>query len=163
MIGCTSNPTWTNPCHLTTDTAKEDALTCQDHATNPIVAEAPATIGGRHPSPHPSTAAAYNTHQPNDTLDNIITKTHCTGTATLCPSHVTFPVRVTLETISWTEANLVWDPLIICPTDHTHRRHQSHIHKQQSLVDLTARRRLPFRTHNWTLPQNHIMTYPLNY
>ena len=37
---------------LTTDAAKEDTLISQDHTTSPTTAEAPATTGEMHPTPH---------------------------------------------------------------------------------------------------------------
>ena len=53
----------TDPSPLTTDAAKEDALTSQDHTTDPTVTEALATIGEMYTIPHPTTAAAWTTHQ----------------------------------------------------------------------------------------------------
>ena len=60
----------TDPSPLTTDTAKEDGLTSQDHAASPTAAEAPASIRGMHPTPHPTTTVAHDTHQPNNALDD---------------------------------------------------------------------------------------------
>ena len=68
MTGCTPNHVMTttvgtDPNPLNTDISKENALTGQDHITDPTAAEAPATIGGMHPTLHPTTAAAHHTHQ----------------------------------------------------------------------------------------------------
>ena len=83
----------TDPSPLTTDTAKGDVSTSQDHTSIPTVAEAPATIGDTHPT----TAAAHTTHQLTDALDNPLTRTHHTGTMTIHLNHTTFP----LESLSW--------------------------------------------------------------
>ena len=164
MTGQAPNPIGTDPSHATTCTAKEDAWTGQDHTTKPTLAEAPATIKGMHPAPHPTTTVANDTHQPNDTLADTRAKMHCTGTIKTHLSYTTFLVGVTLKTIPQTEADLVWGTLIILPTDCTQRRHQSHIQEQQPLIDLTTRWRSQFRIHSWTLPQNQNNdSDPLNY
>ena len=99
MTGHAPDPVGTAPSNLTTDAAKEDALTGQDHTTDPTVAGALAAIRGMHPTPHPMTAAAHNTHKPNDALSNTLAKTHHTGTTVTHLSHAIFPAGVTLETI----------------------------------------------------------------
>ena len=57
-----------------------------------------------------------------------------------------------------TTANLVQDTLMILPADHTHRKHQIHIHGKQPLIDPSIRRKSLFKTHSQTLPQNWMMT-----
>ena len=161
--GHAPNPVGTDPSCLNTDTAKEAALTGHDHSANATMAEAPATIGGTHPTPHPTNIAAYNTHQLTDALGNTLTGTQHTGTTVTHLRHATSPARVTLKKILWTEANLVKDILQILPTDLPCGRHQSHILKQQPLINLTARRRSPFRIHNWTLHHNQIIGDPSNF
>ena len=145
----------TDPSPFTTDAAKEDTLTNQNHTVNPTIAEAPATIGETHPPPHPTTTAAHITHQLTDALGDTLAGTHCTGTTVTHPRHASFP---TLNAILWTEADLVQDTHTILPTDHTQGRHQNCIHKQQLLINLTTRRRSPFKIHNWTPHQNQITT-----
>ena len=75
---------------LTTDTAKEYASTSQDHTTDPTIAEAPAIIGGMHPPSDPTTTTACDTHQLTDTLDNTLTRTHCTSTTLTHLRHANF-------------------------------------------------------------------------
>ena len=94
-----------DPSPLTTDAAKEDALTSQDHSTVPTMAEAQSTIGGTHPTPHPDTAAACTTHQPTDALGNTLTGTCHISTTVIHPRHTTFPTRFTLKAIPQTETN----------------------------------------------------------
>ena len=58
------------------DTARENSSTSWGHTTNITTAEAPATIKGMHHTPHPLTAAAYNTHPSTDALGNTRIDTH---------------------------------------------------------------------------------------
>ena len=95
MTGCTSDPVGTDPSCLTTDAAKEDASTSQEHTTDPTMAEAPATINGMHPTPHPTTIAAHDTHQLNDALDDTVTEIHHAGTTITHLSHATILVNAT--------------------------------------------------------------------
>ena len=97
---------------LTTDVAKEDASTGQDHTTSPTVTKAQATIGRIHPVPHPTTAASQATHQLTDTLGDTLTGTHTPATH---PRHATFPTRVTLRAILWIKTDLVQDTYTILP------------------------------------------------
>ena len=148
------------PCynHNCRDRSQSLHYRCNQGKCNLTTAEAPAAFWGTHPTPHHANTAACNTHPLNDALGDTHIGTHHTGTIVTCLWHITLLARVTLMTILWTKANLVWDTLIILPTDHTHERHCSCIHEKQPLIHLSIRRRSLFRTHNWTLPQNETMT-----
>ena len=58
-------------------------MTSQDHNTNLTTVGAPATTGGMHPTPYPTTAVAYNTHPPTDAVGNTLASTPCTFKAQL--------------------------------------------------------------------------------
>ena len=139
---------------LTTDTAWEGILTDSYHTANPTVAGVSATIKGRHLTHHPTTVPAHDTHQLTDTLGDTLTRTYHPNNTLTCLRHTAFFTGVTLKTIPQTEANLVWDSLPILSTDHKYERHHKHIHEQQPLINLTARRRSPFMINNQTLPKN---------
>ena len=64
----TTTTTGTDHNPLTTDTAKEDALTSHDHTTDPTMAEALASIKHTYPTPHPATKAVDATHQLTNAL-----------------------------------------------------------------------------------------------
>ena len=132
----------TDPSLFITDAGKEYALTSQDHTINLTMAEAPATIGGMHPTLHPITTAVHDTHPAQDALGNTLAGTHYTGTPMVHLQHATLPARVTLTTVLQAKVNLVWDTLIILPADCTHGRHQSHNHKQQPIIDLTIKKKV---------------------
>ena len=80
MTGQTPDPIGTDPIHLTTDAAKEDALISQDHTANTTMAEALATIRGMHPNPHPTTAAACDTQQLSNAVGDNLAGIHHSGT-----------------------------------------------------------------------------------
>ena len=63
-----------------TDLARKDTSIGQDHTTGLNVAEVPATTGGTHPTPHPTTATTHDTHPLKDTLGDNLTGTHHTDT-----------------------------------------------------------------------------------
>ena len=112
MTGCTADHVTTttmgtNCSPISTDAAKEDTLTSQDHTTDPTVAEAPVTIRRMHPAPHPTTTTAFDTHQLTNALDDTLTRTQYTGTTVTYLRHTTFPARITLKTIPQTKADLV--------------------------------------------------------
>ena len=137
------------------DTTKEDVLTNQDHANDLTMAEAPAAIGGMHPTLLPTTTSANDTHPPKDALGDTLARTQNTGTTTSHLWPTSFQTGVTLMTILQTKAGLVWNSLITLPTIHTCRRHWSYTHGKQPLIDLNIRRS-PFMTHSQTLPWNHM-------
>ena len=90
-----------------TDAAREDPSTGQGHTTDLTAAEAPATIRGMHPTPHPTITAAHDTHSLKDALGNTFAGTHCTDTATTHLQHCTLHARVTLVTTLQTKASLI--------------------------------------------------------
>ena len=138
---------------LTVDAAKEDALTSQDHTTDPTMAEALATIDtdkSHLPSNHFSSSCYPSTDQsPRWHSHQDIPHWHNCDSSKTCH----FPSRVTLGVIPQTEADLVQDTLTILAEGWTKGKHQNCTHKQQPLINYTARRGLPFRIHNWT-PQS---------
>ena len=107
----------TDASPLTTDTAKEDVLTSQDHAANCTAAEALATIRELHHTPHPTSVAVCVTHQLTNALCDTLTGTHHTSTTTTCLQDATFPTGVTLKAIPQTEVNLVQETHTILSTD----------------------------------------------
>ena len=91
---------------LTTDAAKEDTLTGQDLIANPTVAEGSAAIGGMHPTPHPTTTAAFDKHQLSIDVGDTLARAHCTSTTAIHLRHATFPARVTLKTsFDWSQSS----------------------------------------------------------
>ena len=118
----------------------------QDHTTNPTAAEAPVTIGGVYPVPHPITTAACTTHWPTDALGNTLTGTNCTSATTTHPRHAIFLTRVTLKAIPQTEADQVPDSLTILPLQTNTQKvsklhpktatpHKSHHQKKVTIQD----------------------------
>ena len=75
---------------LTTDAAKEETLTGQDHTVNPTTTEGPSTIEGMHPTPHSTTTVLHATHQLTNAVGDTITRTHCASTTVTHPRHATF-------------------------------------------------------------------------
>ena len=128
-----------------TDTARENTSSGQSHTTNLNVA-----TGGMHPAPCPTTTVTHNTHPLIDALGDTFTGAPHISTAATHPWHNTLHTGGTLLNTLQTKASLVWDTLIILPTDHIKRRHHSHIHR--------IRIRSLFRTHSQTSPQNQMMT-----
>ena len=92
----------------------------------------------------------------------MLKETFFIGHATLAQPQLNYTLPLfpleSLESIPWNKANLVPDTLSILPTDHKQAKHQKCTHKQQPLINLTTRRRSPFRIHKWTPHGNQIMT-----
>ena len=63
-----------------TDAAREDTSIGQGHIIDLTATEAPANVRGMHPAPHPTTAAAHESHPLKDVLGDTLTGTHCTNT-----------------------------------------------------------------------------------
>ena len=111
MTGHTPNPIMittigTDPSPLTTDAAKEDTLTSQDHTANPATAEVPATIRDIHPTPHLTTIAGHDTHQLTNAVGDTLTETHHPSITMTHLRHTTFPTGVTLKATLWAKADL---------------------------------------------------------
>ena len=62
----------TNHSLSITDAVRENTITSQGHTANLIPADVPAPIDGMHPTPHPTTTDAHNTHPLTDALDNTL-------------------------------------------------------------------------------------------
>ena len=77
----TSTTTGVDHSPFITDAARKDASIDQGHTPDLNVAEVQATTRGTHPTPHPTTTSAHDTHPLKNTLGNTLSRPHCTDTA----------------------------------------------------------------------------------
>ena len=118
--------------HLSiTNTTKETASTGQDHTIDLNVTETAVTTGNIHPAFYTATAAAHETHPLADAVGDTPAGICHTVTAKTHQQPNTLYARATIATTPWTTASLAEGTLLILPTDHIHRRHLSHIYRQQ--------------------------------
>ena len=92
-------------------------------------------------------------HPPKDALGNALARTHHTGTTVTHLWHATLPTRVTLMIILQIKASLVQDTSHNTPY-RPYTQKASKPHSWKATPHGPQHHKSPFRTHNWTLPQN---------